>query len=205
MRHLDGMMSASVVSAMCCLDQALVLKAIEISKYGLLNIEDEDWYDQTYRIKERMLNNCPEGFGENRLSNTCLTSEDIRILKIEAYDLITQLKHFLLRTGPSFDVLEKLLEKPVAYLRCEGKTWEEVEKYYALERSEETIIEHKLFSLIDFRTVLNCKSEDDWLEKAAKHVSAEICTPQQLIATYNNLRRSGFCTWSVPLGTVLKV
>ena len=207
MRVLDGMMSPSVVTAMCCLFYALVIKAVEISKYGLLEIGEQDWYDQTMRIKENLLNNAPKEFSDDRFSHTRYLSEaNMDVLRVESFDLINQVKHILLRLGPAFEVLEKLAEKPVAFYRCDGRTWEEIENIFAVYREPETIVEHKIQELIDFRAIVKQTSEQEWIEKAADVVVKEgLGTKEQVLEIITRHQNDGMCLWSRSLGTMLKL
>lgn len=207
MRVLDGMMSASVVAAMCCLFHALVIKAVEISRYGLLELGSLPWFEQTKDIKSRLLNNAPAGFSENRLSDTMdLLPKHQDILKVESYDLLNQIKHILMRTGPAFEVLEKLAEKPVAFHRCEGKNWEEIEKHFEVFREEETILEQKINEIIDFRIVMRCENDKVWSDKVAALLEKEdIASKNQIPEIISAKIRNGLCIWSSSLGTVLKV
>ncbi len=207
MRVLDGMMSASVVTAMCCLYQALLVKAVEISKYGLLELGSKEWFDQTIDIKHRLLNNAPQGWSENRFSNTeNLREEHMEILRMESLDLLNQIKHLLMRTGPAFEVLEKLAQKPVAFFRCDGESWESIEEHFAVFRASETILDQKIDEIIDFRTISGCKDEMTWLEKVSGMLEKEgIATIEQVLNNVAIQKRNGLCIWSDNLGTLLKV
>ena len=207
MRALDGMMAPSVVTAMCCLYHAMIIKAVEISKYGLLELGSKDWFDQTMNIKQRLLNNCPQNFQENRFSDTsCLREEHMDILRAESLDLLNQVKHILMKTGPAFEVLEKLAQKPVAFFRCEGLSWEAIEEQYAVFRASETILDQKLDEIIDFRTISACENEMIWMEKVSGLLAKEgIATPEQVAHTIAIYKRNGLCLWSESLGTLLKV
>jgi len=207
MRVLDGMMSASVVAAMCCLFNALLIKAVEISKYGLLELGEKEWFDQTKNIKSNLLNNLSAFNDVNRFSDTNYLKESMKdILRIESLDLLNQVKHILMRTGPAFEVLEKLAQKPVAFLRCEGSSWEEVEEYFSVHRTTETILDQKIEEIVDFRKICNCKNELEWLKEISNHLEKEgIATIEQVFHNIDLQKKNGFYIWSDNLGTILKV
>jgi hypothetical protein len=206
MRAMDGIMSASAVTALACLNYALIIKAIEISKYGLLEVGPKDWMEQAKELKNIIMNNT-SSYDSDRLSNTSLLTDKYKqILRVESMDLINQVKHILFKLGPAYDVLEKLAEKPIAFHRCEGDTWESIENKLAVYRPVETIIDQKLFEFIDFRTFTGCTNEEDWISKVCTILENEgIATPEQINLSFSALKRNGICIWSDNLGTVLKV
>ncbi len=206
MRAMDGIMSTSAVTALTCLNYALVIKAIEISKYGLLEVGPQDWMEQTDQIKRALLNNT-SSYDSDRLSDTRYLDEKyMRILRVESMDLLNQVKHILFKIGPAYDVLEKLAEKPTAVLRCEGHSWENIEDKLAVYRPIETILDQKLFELIDFRTFTGCQGEEEWLIKVNSVLEKDnVANKEQLKEAFYSLKRNGVCIWSDGLGTVLKV
>lgn len=206
MRAMDGIMSPSAVTALSCLNYALIIKAVEISKYGLLEVGPKEWMDQTKQLKKCILNNC-SSYDSDRLTDTsCLGEKERKILQVESMDLLNQVKHILFKIGPAYEVLEKLAEKPTAYWRCEGESWEKIESRLEVYRPVETILDQKLFELIDFRTFTNCKDEDAWLVKVNSVLEKDqIADKEQIHQAFYTLKRNGVCIWSENLGTVLKV
>ena len=57
LRTMDGILSPSIVASVACLYYALMIKAVEISKYGLLEVGDKAWMDQAKQAKKAILNN----------------------------------------------------------------------------------------------------------------------------------------------------
>jgi hypothetical protein len=208
LRSLDGMMSASVVTAMTCLFYALVIKAIEISRYGVLEVGDASWTANAIDLKNRILNNCPEGWSSNRLADTSsLTSVCRGKLIEESLEMLYQLKHILLKSGPAYDVLEQIAYKPVALRRVEGKTWPMIEDELAVYAPKETQLEKKLSECIDTRLLVNCTSENEWKTKIFSTISEEEGT--DVSDALNNIlfagKNEGEYIWSNSLGTILKV
>lgn len=207
MRVMDGLMSESAVTALSCLFFALVIKAVEISKYGLLEVGSKKWYDRAKVIKKHLMNNNSDWDAEHRSSNTGdLSIEEMEILREESYDLLNHVKHILFRLGPAYDVLEKLAFKPCALRLVENCSWEEIEEQLAVFRPQETILEHKIYEFIDLRKVIKCSTEDEWLNNSLKLLKEEIdVTFEELAQMVNLLKNEGFCIWSSQLGTLLKV
>ena len=170
-RPMDGIMSASAITALSCLFHAMIIKAVEISKYGLLEIGDEKWLAKTKDVKARLMNNTSHWNEGDRLSDTSrLRAEDREFLIQESLELISQVKHILHQTGPAYEVLEKLADRPIAFRLIDGQSWQEIEKDLEVYVREETKIERDLTELIDLRSVTGCENEDNWTVKVTDFI-----------------------------------
>lgn len=166
-RPMDGLMSASAVTALSCLFYAMLLKAVEVSKYGLLEVGDEEWLEKSREVKSRLMNNTSHWNEGDRFSNTSrLTDNDKEFLMQESLELISQVKHILHQVGPAYEVLEKLAYHPISFRRIAGQNWAEIEKDLEIYVREETKIERDLTELIDLRSVIKCENEEEWVIKA---------------------------------------
>jgi hypothetical protein len=185
----------------------MLIKAVEISKYGLLKVGDKVWMEQALQLKEKILNNNRDWNDHDRFSHTAaLTDTDIEILRAESLDLVDQVKHILFKLGPAHDVLEKLVDKPVSLHRCEGKSWEEIEEHFAVYRTEESILEQKIVELIDLRRCVNCPDETEWVNEVTKLVNSDIeADIDQVTEVIRDKKNNGHCIWSEQLGTLITV
>ena len=207
-RPMDGLMSASAVAALSCLFYAMLLKAVEISKYGLLEVGSEEWVSKSRSVKNRLMNNTG-GWDTKRFSdNTKLTDADKEFLIMESLDLISQVKHVLHQVGPAYEVLEKLAYEPCAIKRCNGKDWLDIEADLEIHIEEETKVEKDLIELIDLRTVVGCESEDQWVIKVTELIS-ENHPSEGLDDMVTNIlhhgKGDGEIIWSKKLGSMLIV
>ena len=148
------------------------------------------------------------GWDSSRFSDTSnLTSQDMEVLMFESTDLINQLKHILLRFDPAYDILEKIAQKPVAFRRIDGDSWQKIEDDLKVDIPMETKIEKIISELIDIRKFTSCKDEKDWVIKVADYVSKEegedILDNLKQIVESN--KGDGEYIWSNHLGTMLKV
>ena len=207
-RSMDGMMAPSPITALTCLFYALVIKAVEISRYGVLEIGPKEWFKKSLKLKDRLLNNM-SGWNEgDRLSDTSeLSDEDFETLTEESLDLINQVKHILFKIGPAYEVLEKLAYKPVAILRAKGYSWEDVEKKYKVFVSQENKIEKYLDQIIDTRELIGFDTEEQWTVAIKSKLKEEKdldndSVIDEIIAVKKN---EGEYLWSNNLGTLLKV
>lgn len=165
-RVMDGLMSPSAVAAMSCLYYALMIKAVEISRYGIVEVGDKDWLDKAETIKQTLLNNMKGYQDGDRFGNTSKLAEHYEVLITESFDLISQVKHILMKLGPAYEVLEKLAERPCSLRRCDGEDWKKIEEDLAVPMTAEDLFTNKLAEIIDLRLVDQCKDEVEWITGA---------------------------------------
>lgn len=166
MRVMDGLMSPSAVAAMSCLYHAMVIKAVEISRYGVVEVGDKDWLDKATNVKNDLLNNMKGYQDGDRFGDTSRLPQHYETLIADSFDLISQVKHILMKLGPAYEVLEKLAERPCALRRCDGEDWAQIESELAVEMSQDDLLTTKLAEIIDLRLVDQCKDEVEWIREA---------------------------------------
>jgi hypothetical protein len=97
-RAADGIMSPSAIAAIACMYYALVIKAVEISRYGVVEIGDQAWLEQTMEVKNALLNNMKGYQDGDRFSDTRELYRYHDILVGESLDLVRQLKSILINS-----------------------------------------------------------------------------------------------------------
>lgn len=183
LRYMDGVISPSIIAAIACLNHALVIKATEISRYGLLKMPDVEWLKEAKHMKKMILNNMkPYGDGD-RFGHTEQVLDNKEYYIREALGLIQQMKHILMRTGPAYDVLEKLAETPAAILRVEGKTWEQIENIMKVEVASDNLLNAAIHEYIDLRLVDKCKTMEEWI----KNVTINMWDDKDNIDVFQNI------------------
>ena len=197
MRAMDGNESPSIITSVACLYYALVIKAIEISRYGILTFNDEEELERLNTMKEKILNNCPRGWSKDRFAIYYLEQEDERELTEQSLDLISQLKHLLFNKGPAYEILERLAETPAAILRKRGITWEEIENRIGSKLEVVDEYQDKLDFIIDTRAFI-CPKEE-WIGK----VNLEVGQDMTEAIEYNIL--NGYYMWSSSLKTMMRI
>jgi len=210
MRAADGILCPSAIAAMACLYYALAVKAVEISRYGILEVEDKEWLDKSLQIKEAMMNNMKDYNAGDRFSDTSNLHKYYDVLREESLDLCRQLKHILIKTGPAYNVLECLAQKPIALRRCEGEDWEKIEKDIEVPRTEETRFETKVNEYIDMRLIDECKTISEWVVAVSSAIKEEFSAADENIETkvrdyIESKRNDGDLIWSDKLGTVVSI
>jgi hypothetical protein len=173
MRVMDALMTPSAVAAMGCLYVAMIIKAVEISRYGLLNVGDSDWLKSTLEVKAALLNNMKGYQDGDRFGDTRALSKYFDVLTRDSFELIAQMKHILIKIGPCYDILEKLAERPCALRRIAGQNWVDIEKDLAVAMPQETAFEARLSELIDMRAVDQCADKGEWVSEIARILSED--------------------------------
>jgi DNA polymerase III delta prime subunit len=70
-----------------------------------------------------------------------------------------------MKTGPAYEVLEKLAERPCGIRRCDGDNWDTIEKDLEVVMTTEDVFVTKLTEIIDLRLVDQCKNENEWTKE----------------------------------------
>lgn len=166
-RQADSTLCPTYYAAIACLHYALVIKAVEISRYGLLKVGDEEWLKKALKMKEIILNGCGD-YGEVRVGNTEKLLDNRQYFIKESLDMVNQLKGTLIRLGPSYEVLVKLAERPVAMRRIDGDKWEDIEKSLSVPMKSVDQLELKLSEIIDLRLIDECKDAEEWISEVQR-------------------------------------
>jgi len=162
---MDCLLSPSAIAAMSCLYYAMMIKAVEISRYGVVEVGGQSWIERAEAIKANLMNNLKDYNSGDRFSDTRELRRHHDTLIAESFDLISQVKHILMKIGPAYEVLEKLAERPCGIRRCDGDSWEDIEKDLEIVMTVEDVFVIKLTEIIDLRLVDQCKSEKEWTKE----------------------------------------
>jgi hypothetical protein len=210
MRAADGMLSPSAVAAIACMYYSLMIKAVEISRYGVVEIESNEWMERAEMIKRTLLNNMKGYQDGDRFGDTRKLHKFYEDLIRESLDLVRQLKHNLIKIGPSYQVLEKLAEKPIALRRCEGATWEQIEDDLAIIMTEEGKFENTLSEIMDLRIIDECKDIQEWVHEVTgvikdhPDVDTKGNTDEEIrekVSYFVEMKQNdGELVWSEPIG-----
>lgn len=208
-RACDSNLSHSAIAAIACMYYALLIKAVEISRYGVVEIGNKDWLDNAQKVKECLLNNMKGYQDGDRFGDTKNLSPHYDLLTCESLELVRQLKHILIQIGPAYEVLEKLAEKPIALRRCEGNSWEEIEDSLKVLINEEGHLENLIREIIDLRQISECKNIVEWVEtvsgliinKQDPDIDSADPNLNDVIAKFVETKRNdGELMWSNPIG-----
>jgi hypothetical protein len=210
MRVCDCLLAPSAVAGIGCMFYALMIKAIEISRYGVLEVGNDDWLQNAKKVKEALLNNRKGWKDGDRFCNTSKLYRYYDVLTRESLELVRQLKHILLDIGPAYSILEQLAERPAAIRLSSGETWEDIEQSLVVAVPEESVIEGTLGMYIDLRLVNGAKTMDDWIAEVGKTLGNEpVELPENVDAFVkgyiDNKVKNGEVLWSDSLGTIVRI
>jgi len=205
MRTSDAMLLPSAISAIACLYYALVIKSVEISRYGLLKVGDENWLDKAKEVKEAMLNNCSD-YNANRVSNTSELMQHRDYLTTESLGMISNLKSILIGLDPAYIVLEKMIHNPIALQRCEGCSWGEIESSLEVLLNKEDQLTSKVSEVIDLKIIEDCRDVDMWIRNVVNHLNeaGDDGISIDTVKECTDIKfREGEVIWSKSLGSVI--
>jgi hypothetical protein len=171
-RYMDGNLSPAVVVSHACLLYGLMLKAVEISKYGVLQSGNKDYMD----LQNEMYNNLCNSDGPwdgSRFSDTKSLQPYIADLKKQSRQLVRLVKSTLGEHSPADEVLSKLAEKPLTYHLMEKKSWKDIEESLLPEYQHVNTMEGSILQLVELGAICECENSDEWIETAAHELLAE--------------------------------
>lgn len=213
-RTCDMILSPSYMAAMCALFYALILKAVDISCCGLLNVEDKEWIRKEAAIKNSFVNGADREYGSNRLSDISALSKHKPYLVSKTNELLDMLSPILSGFEPAEAVLRKIANKPVAFRLLEAKhsySDKRDKEIYAMnnynienELGEEEdpldIISANLLKTIALGKIQQCNTAADWINET----SQEQNIPNTVIEEHINLLSSdGTIYWNGNIGSYL--
>jgi len=208
MRVADATLCPTVWAAISCLFYALAIKSIDISRYGLLKVGEEDWLKKAGKMKDAIMNNCKDYNDTDRLSHTENLLDYREDYIGESQDLIDQLKGILLKLGPAYDILSKLAERPIALRRIDGEKWEDIEKDLRVKISDVDQIEIKLNEVIDLKLIEDCKTTEEWVKEVNKAINEDEefeqkVSEEDIELHINSKMREGEVIWSETIGSII--
>lgn len=207
-RQSDAAMCPSFYAAMACLHYAFVIKAIEISRHGLLKVGDEKWLDNANKMKSVILNGTGD-WNTSRVSDTSKLLNHKEYFISESLDMLSQMKNILIKIGPAYDVLLKLANNPIAIRRVEGKKWEDIEEDLAINVSDFGKIDLRIEEVIDLRLIDECKSLDEWIEAVYSLLMEDKNEPsveKEYIRKYASVKmKDGEAIWSESTGCLISI
>lgn len=208
-RQADSTLCPSYYAAVACMHYAIVAKAVEISRYGLLKVGDEGWLKKAKEMKKVILNGVGD-YGGNRVSETPKLLDNTDYFVQESLDLVSQLKSILLKLGPAYDVLLKLAKRPAALRRLDGDKWEDIEKDLAVEMDQVDQLEVKIAEVVDLRLIEDCRDTKEWVIEVQrllsedKELAVEVGV-SEITKFVDNKTREGEMIWSESTGCMLGV
>ncbi len=204
-RFPDADLAPSSIVAKAFLFLAMLLKAVEMSQYGVIHVgRIAEW-----RRKVELLDLLSNNDGPLATSDTSRVTPDVlEELRVGSRELLDLLKPGLdrLENNPSYEVLALLAETPVSLLRASGRDWPEIEALLA-ERAETPRGElddtgKKLMRCIELAELTGFVEIEAWKWTAARTL---YLTPQELDRRLEQLDMLRGIRWDRAVGSVVLV
>lgn len=183
--------------------QSILLRAVELSQYGVVSPGNGDERKRQKEILEFLSNND----GRLATSDTSgLTPDIVHELRTGTQEMLAFLRPVLIRfeNNPSYDILDILADRPISIFRALGYDWDNIEKaiedqitYYDFETYD---IERELMICIEIGEYKGFTEPDDWKEVIAGELGYK---PEEIDTKLNMLDNVRGLVWDTGVGTYL--
>ncbi len=202
-RYPDAHLSATAVTAATFLFLAMLLKAVDLSRYGVIHVGKIHTWQRKREIMDLLSNND----GRLATSDTSGISDDIlEELRQGAYELLDLLAPVFNRfeNNPALDVLLALAETPISLMRCAGYDWPRIEarlaERAALDEAGLDATDQRLMQRIELGEWAGQPSPEAWQWRAAREL---LLTPADLERRLDNLARLRGLRWDERQGSMV--
>jgi hypothetical protein len=200
-RVCDGMLSPAATSAFACLFYGMLMKSIDISRFGIVESGGKEWMDQARNISKYLCNN-DGAYGGPRHSDTSGIDPYIPVLVSQSKMLLKLVKPYLLEHPPSYDILNKLTEQPISLRLSEGASWEAIENSLYPESPEvEDDTKNELMKTISLNLITECSGVEEWVSFVAEELKLD---KKEIEKNVGLLTEAGRVFWSPSLGAIVK-
>jgi len=200
----DGVLSPAVATSWAMLCYALVLKAVRLSQYGIMEDGSDAYRARIKEIQPHLIDGERREWGDHRTANTQGLQPYIPWLRENALEMVTWLKPELSNLGPSFDVLTALADKPCSLRLIDGDTWQKIENDlyapFAHEAQGQILNADELREAVDLGSVMDCDHLEMWIEEVAAYLGQH---PPAVADAVHQLIRNGEFRWSDPVGSLI--
>jgi len=200
-RFCDGMFSPSAVASLGILLYALMIKAVVLSRHGLIQCGSKDYMQQSYDIQSTLLNN--DGpYGGERLSDTSCFDPYKEVVRQQADEMVEMVKHTLRPYNPAYKILKKLADTPCSMRLIRGDTWEKIERDLdgtvdIVETRENSVI----LEAVDTVYIDECENSKEWITALSEESGLGA---ERLETAVEVLQENGALIWDQMVGTFLR-
>lgn len=176
-RYMDGCLSPAAITAQVCLLYGLVLKAVEISRHGVLQSGNREYMELQKEIYRNLCNNdvswgSPEA--SVRVSDTSSLEPYIPELIKQSQQLVRLVKNTLAELTPADVILNKLAETPIALRLIRGDSWEQIESDLMPEGSGAHEYEEYFLRTAGLGAISECETIEEWIDALTAELSREV-------------------------------
>jgi hypothetical protein len=204
-RIADGCLAPSVVAAWGMMVYAMMLKAVRLSQYGIMEIGSKEYTEQLEEASQHLINGQNREYGSHRVGDTSGVGPYIPWYRENARELVQLLKGELNKLGPAFDILMQLADRPLSLRRAQGDSWEDIENELNPQSREEDsnnryLIESEVAEVVDLTGIVECENQNVWIEEVAAHVDHPPAVIEEIVDQFLS---SGRYRWSDVVGALI--
>lgn len=198
-RFPDGDLSAHSITAKTFLFLVMMLKAVEISKFGLLHVGSTKQFERKVELLDLISNNN----GKLATSDTSEAWSFLQEYQENSQSLLRFLKStFILLDNPAEMILQSLSKRPVSLRRCEGLCWQEIDT--ELERFSQPEVamdrlDYRIVKVVELGLVSQVDMEQEWLVRTAEFVNCQVDELKKRLVKYRQRKP----VWSEELGRIV--
>ena len=198
-RFPDGSDSPAQVVSQMFLFRALLMKAVELSQFGVLKADSdrEKWNQNKEAVA--VLQGDTQGFS---FESTRVTfDEAVAFAKQDAKNLLTSLRSHLMNIdGASLNVLQAIVEKPVWQRRAERMTWKRIER--SLMPAERVVegLQQDIIRLISLNQLTGIKNIANWKFAASRALGV---SQVELVNAFRTLEKNVRLDFDRELGSYI--
>jgi hypothetical protein len=204
-RIADGCLSPAVITAWAMLCYGLVMKAVRLSQYGVMEVGDNDFGALVKETSPMLIDGERRSWDGTRFADTSGIGPSIPFLREISKEMVQLLKPELYNMGPAFNILMDLAEKPCSLRRTEGDSWDKIESdlygpYAKTDEPYSFASEEEVRELIDLAGIVECEDVSTWVEEVAANLGQD---PQAVEDAVESLLSSGRYRWSEAIGSLI--
>jgi hypothetical protein len=204
-RIADGSLSPAVSTAWAMLCYALVLKAVRLSQYGIMEAGSSEYMQAVKLIHPCLIDGEQREWGDHRVADTSGLAQHVPWLRNNAQELVNWLKPELSDLGPAYDILLSLADKPCSLRRTEGQSWEQIEEelygpYRTRANPGDQAAEDELREVVDLASIVGCKHLEGWIEEVAAYLGQDFQNVSRIV---HQKVDAGEFRWSDPVGALI--
>ncbi len=205
-RTMDFVKSPTYISAMCALYQAIVMKAIDISVFGVMDIDSNVDVTQELEYVSMIANGYDKGYDSDRLSDTSnvLRHRDYYVSK--GHEMLDFLTSVIDNVSPEMAVLRAIVDSPPALYFIASSVKDpqnnyDIEAEYAKYLPDNTsTVQDYICKVAALGNIHSCKSRKDWIREVyEEYANALIPSQTQLSKYVNEMVERGILVWDFKL------
>jgi hypothetical protein len=205
-RIADGIMSPTTAASWVALHWAIILKAVKLSRYGLLEAFDTQSLHMAEMVLDSLLNTKEPWNLTYRVSNTgeFFKNGYDSLVREESFQLLKILRKDLIACGDAYEVLCSLAEKPLSIRLIEGQTWEQIEDSLSRNNTQTDELDKKIEMVIDLGLInKEYLSEGEYIE-AMFEVFDKRIKKEHIKNSMKKLQSRNQVYWDSSLGAFVK-